>query len=35
MAEADGQHDLSTEYVDGEDLSSLLWRIGRLPRDRA
>ena len=26
---------LSMEYVDGEDLSSLLRRIGRLPRDKA
>ncbi|HET9481122.1 MAG TPA: serine/threonine-protein kinase [Candidatus Polarisedimenticolia bacterium] len=35
MAEADGQHFLSMEYVDGEDLSSLLRRIGRLPQDKA
>jgi hypothetical protein len=33
--EVDGQHFLSMEYVDGEDLSSLLRRIGRLPKDRA
>jgi serine/threonine-protein kinase len=29
------QHYLSMEYVDGEDLSSLLRRIGRLPADKA
>jgi len=29
------QHFLSMEYVDGEDLGSLLRRIGRLPRDKA
>jgi serine/threonine-protein kinase len=28
-------HFLSMEYVDGEDLSSLLRRIGRLPADKA
>ncbi len=33
--EVDGQHYLSMEYVDGEDLSSLLRRIGRLPKDKA
>ena len=31
----DGQHYLSMEYVDGEDLASLLRRIGRLPGDKA
>jgi hypothetical protein len=31
----EGQHFLSMEYVDGEDLSSLLRRIGRLPADKA
>jgi len=31
----DGQHYLSMEYLDGEDLSSLLRRIGRLPQDKA
>src|SRR5262245_21626425 len=31
--EADGQHFLSMEYVDGEDLASLLRRIGRLPKE--
>ena len=35
IAEVDGQHYLSMEYVDGEDLSSLLRRIGRLPMDKA
>jgi len=35
LSEADGQHFLSMEYVDGEDLSSLLRRIGRLPADKA
>ena len=40
IGEADGRHFLSMEYVDGEDLASLLRRIGRLPhgqgdRDRA
>jgi len=33
--EADGQHFLSMEYVDGEDLASLLRRIGRLPKEKA
>jgi predicted Ser/Thr protein kinase len=31
----DGLHFLSMEYLDGEDLSSLLRRIGRLPQDKA
>jgi len=35
VAETDGQHYVSMEYVDGEDLSSLLRRIGRLPEDKA
>jgi hypothetical protein len=35
VAEADGHIFLSMEYVDGEDLASLLRRIGRLPRDKA
>jgi len=35
IGEVDGQHYLSMEYVDGEDLASLLRRIGRLPRDKA
>ncbi len=30
-----GQHFISMEYVDGEDLASLLRRIGRLPQDKA
>ncbi|HEU5180456.1 MAG TPA: serine/threonine-protein kinase [Candidatus Polarisedimenticolia bacterium] len=33
--EADGQHFLSMEYVDGEDLASLLRRIGHLPKEKA
>ena len=35
IGEADGQVFLSMEYVDGEDLSTLLKRIGRLPRAKA
>jgi serine/threonine-protein kinase len=35
VGEAEGLHFLSMEYVDGEDLASLLRRIGRLPRDKA
>ena len=35
IAEADGSTFLSMEYVDGEDLRSLLRRIGRLPGDKA
>jgi serine/threonine protein kinase len=35
IGETDNQVFLSMEYVDGEDLSSLLWRVGRLPRDKA
>ena len=35
VGEADGQHYLSMEYVDGEDLASLLRRIGRLPQEKA
>jgi len=35
VAEIAGRHFLSMEYVDGEDLASLLRRIGRLPGDRA
>ena len=34
-ATVDGQTFLSMEYVDGEDLASLLRRIGRLPPDKA
>ncbi|HJR60496.1 MAG TPA: serine/threonine-protein kinase, partial [Vicinamibacterales bacterium] len=33
--EVDGHTFLSMEYVDGEDLASLLKRIGRFPEDRA
>ena len=33
--EVEGQHFLSMEYIDGEDLASLLRRIGRLPQDKA
>ena len=33
--EEEGQTFLSMEYIDGEDLSSLLKRIGRFPSDRA
>ena len=35
IGEAEGRHFLSMEYVDGEDLASLLKRIGRLPADKA
>src|ERR1051325_7211324 len=35
IGETAGQHFLSMEYIDGEDLSSLLRRIGRLPEDKA
>ncbi len=35
VGETEGQHYVSMEYVDGEDLSSLLRRIGRLPEDKA
>src|ERR1700677_2137659 len=35
IGETDNLVFLSMEYVDGEDLSSLLRRIGRLPRDKA
>ena len=34
IGEVDGQHFLSMEYIDGEDLKALLRRIGRLPRDK-
>jgi serine/threonine-protein kinase len=34
IGEVDGQHFLSMEYIDGEDLKSLLKRIGRLPSDK-
>ena len=35
LGEADGRPFLSMEYIDGEDLGSLLRRIGRLPADKA
>jgi predicted Ser/Thr protein kinase len=35
LGDADGRRFLTMEYVDGEDLSSLLRRIGRLPQDKA
>jgi hypothetical protein len=35
IVEVEGQHFLSMEYVDGENLASLLRRIGRLPADKA
>ena len=34
IGEVEGRHFLSMEYVDGEDLSSLLKRIGHLPVDK-
>jgi serine/threonine protein kinase len=35
VVEIAGQHFIAMEYVDGEDLASLLRRIGRLPGDKA
>jgi serine/threonine protein kinase len=35
IGEADGQTFLTMEFVDGEDMSSLIRRIGRLPADKA
>jgi tRNA A-37 threonylcarbamoyl transferase component Bud32 len=35
IGEYEGRHFLSMEYVDGEDLASLLKRIGRLPAQKA
>src|SRR6185437_10342671 len=35
VGEVDGQTFFTMEYVDGEDLASLLRRIGRLPHDQA
>lgn len=35
IAEFEGQHFLSMEYVDGEDLATSLRRYGRLPEERA
>jgi serine/threonine-protein kinase len=34
IAEADGQPFLTMEYIDGENLASLLRRIGRVPEDK-
>ena len=34
IGEVGGDHFLSMEYIDGEDLASLLRRIGRLPQDK-
>src|SRR5262245_22701571 len=35
IGEVDGRHYLSMEYIDGEDLQSLLRRVGRLSSDKA
>jgi hypothetical protein len=35
IGEVEGQHYISMEYVDGEDLACLMRRIGRLPADKA
>jgi len=35
IVEAEGRHFLTMEYVDGEDLASLLRRIGQLPEGKA
>ncbi len=35
IGEVDGRHFLSMEYIKGEELSSLLRRIGRIPADKA
>ena len=35
VGEAQGQHFFSMDYIDGEDLASLLRRIGRLPSEKA
>jgi len=35
LGEAEGSHFITMEYVQGEDLRSLLKRIGRLPEDKA
>src|SRR5438046_4740454 len=35
LGESDGRRFMTLEYVDGEDLASLLRRIGRFPQDRA
>jgi len=35
IGEVNGRHFLTMEFVDGEDLASLVRRIGRLPREKA
>lgn len=35
VAEWEGHHFISMEYIDGEDLASLLRRIGKLPHDKS
>ena len=35
IGQADGRHFLAMEYIDGEDLSALIRRIGRLPNEKA
>jgi hypothetical protein len=35
LGETDGRRFLTMEYIDGEDLASLLRRIGRIPQDKA
>ena len=35
IGDVDGQYFISMEYIDGEDLKTLLARIGRLPTDKA
>ncbi len=35
IGDIDGKHFISMEYIDGDDLSQLLRRIGRLPSDKA
>ena len=35
LGDANGRRFLTMEYVDGEDLASLLRRIGRIPQDKA
>ncbi len=35
IGEFEGQHYISMEYVDGEDLASLLRQVGRFPQDKA